>query len=131
MLTTTEQLNILKGQDGFVFPGDFSLEETVQQAGIAFTTDFLQTYKAGSESTQYYQKIAALANVAFRRQGQATRRFTEVMVGQIARQPFDYATVKGATLTQWENFISDNMDEVIEIVAGVSRAEKDEYTALP
>ncbi len=130
-LTVTQQLNILNEQDDFVFPGEFNLQTTVTQAAVAWITEFLQTYKDGSEQTAYFQKMSSTGQRSFNRPGRGEARFTEVMVGQIALQPFDYATVKGATLPQWEDFIADNMDDVIEIYAGVTKEEKAEYEALP
>lgn len=142
-LTVAEQLSIVKG-DGFVFPGNNSLTEVVNQTAIQKSIEFIDGYKVFATddgatppvsinlgAQAYIQKMLRVAQALYRNEVRVVTKLTEMMVAVIGKSAIDYVQVQGASEAQWLTFLDNNMIEVLEFAAGVTKAEQAEYDALP
>ena len=142
-LTVSEQLAITKGE-GFTFPGTNSLNEVVNQTAIQKSIEFLEGYKTFATddggtppvsinvgAQAYVTKMQRVAQALYRNEVRVVTKLTEMIVAVIGKSAFDFATVSAATEAQWLAFLYNNMDEVLEYAAGITKDEKSEYDALP
>lgn len=129
-LTLVEQLLLSSGAEA---PTSFTLIDAVTHATAIQGTTFYQTHDdpGGSTDAQsYISKYLALVDAAFISNERVLRELTRLMIVQIGEAATNLAQVQGATDTQWANFVQSNINEVIEIAAGITQDEKTAYDAL-
>lgn len=131
-LTALQQLKLVNGLDG-ASPDATDLRTLVKASAYIFASGFYDTYKDfDSEietlATNYVNKIFSICRQVFK--GNADEELFRIVVTIIGKQPFTFAQIVGASDSQWEDFVADNIGEAFEKLADVRRDEKTAYDAL-
>ena len=140
-LTLTEQLNLLN--IGNI--GSYSLSELLHQGATNYAIGFYNSAKdfptsdggglpINTEAYSYKNSMAGACNQIIRsemtRDSAAIKILTRIFVSIVGLSTYTYTNVSSATEPQWLDFISDNVEEVIENFAGILETEKVKYDAL-
>lgn len=129
-LTAIEQIKIIRGD---VSPTESSLRELVQQTAFVFARQFYDTYKdtSGNADAEFYkEKIFQAINRLMRGDIDILDSLVRLII-TIYGITGSYATVEGASDSQWETFILNNIEKAIELQSGVLQNEKSAYDSLP
>lgn len=129
-LTALEQLKLVSGE---VKPEATDLRTLVKASAFIYAANFQFGSKVFDESseldaTSYKSKMYALVRRII--SGNADESIFRVIVTIIGQAATDLVQVQNATDAQWEVFVSDQIDEAMEIVADIRLNEKTAYDAL-
>lgn len=131
-LTALQQLKLVNGLDG-ASPDATDLRTLVKASAYIYASNFYDTYKDfdGDVETlakNYVNKIFSICKQVFK--GGADLELFRIVVTIIGKQPFSFAQIVGASDSQWEDFVADNIGEAFEKLADVRRDEKTQYEAI-
>ena len=131
-----------KIQKGEIGP-DVSLTELMALVAVDFAIDFREKVKTfeltddsgiepvgiNQDANQYKQGILRICNQVLTSSGPGglVNTFVRCFVTILGRTNYTYAQVGAATQTQWEGFMNDNILEIFEHIAGVTKEGKAEY----
>lgn len=129
--------NQLRIQSGDLKPTAVTDEliETAHASSINFARDFQVGYKdfvAEDKplATKYLDKMLSATSKAITSDSAAKVAVMVVMASLIADKDYTVAEIQGASESQWEGFVDDNMQTAVELFAKVRQDEKAEYDAL-
>lgn len=128
-LTAIEQIKIIRGDES---PSETSLKELVQQTGFIHSKWLYDNYKDTSgngPASAYLSKILNLANRVATGDPDIIDSLVRLII-TIYGATGSYATVQGATDSQWETFILNNIPRAFELQSGVLKDEKQAYDDL-
>jgi len=127
-----------KIQKGEIGP-DVSLTELMALVAVDFAIDFREKVKTfeltenevsiNQNANQYKQGILRICNQVLTSSGPGglVNTFVRCFVTILGRTNYTYAQVEAATQTQWEGFMNNNILEIFEHLAGVTKEGKAEY----
>jgi len=131
-MTPKEELDVMN-DSVYTFPSaQYTLDQVIRQAAVGEAAAFIATQKdtsADPVAEGYRGKMVRIARLLQERPGRVTGELTRVFVAYLGTQ-FTYAQVTNATEAQWVTVIENNVERVLEIVAGVTPAERAAYNAL-
>lgn len=85
---------------------------------------------AGSYKSKMVQKTTQIINIKANQGGGLIGTLNQIFASIVGKSQYNLAQVTGASEAAMEGFINNNALEIIEVVAGISKQEKDAYTAL-
>lgn len=137
-LTLTQQLHVLNGTDSAEPTDGFGTGQTFQdlvvQSAYNVAVDLIKNYKIVDPQTQpnAYDYIKKMMNQAYIliNSGQTYRLVLSKALISVYSLNGDYATIKGADVSQWETFIESNILRVIEGLAKITQEGKTEYNNI-
>lgn len=134
-LTLFEELEIIQGN---VKPGSYNTQDAVHQAAIDHARDFYNAGKvfdesdpANADAAAYKRKMDGLIREVYQETGRIKSLLVKVMFSILGDTGVTAAQVAGADLTQWSNFINNNIVQTMEIASRIDQDEKTAYDALP
>jgi len=131
-LTLNEQLSLFG-----LTVGDKKLIDLVFQGGVNYSIQFydgVKTVTPDTDEASYKSKMLSVCNQVIRAEANSNRglinTLERVFISVVGLSGSTYAQATGATPTQWNNFITTNIKEVFENLAGVTNQEATAYNAV-
>ena len=131
MLSTLEQLNIIRGA---INPPGTDLGSLILQTGVNIGMTFIDDEKTtinNEPATRYQDKIRSVASKCIRNDENTIKSLIRVFVTLLGRTNTTYTQIENATISQWENFASNQMLSAFEYYANTTLEEKFEFDNLP
>lgn len=131
MALSITEMNYL--QQGVVRPLENSLLELVRMMAIRHAQYHKDTEKTvpteNIEATECLNKSNALATNIFNSNSGIFQNLLTRMILKLGNLT-DFADLRVYSITQWETFLSNNIAEVFDDVAGITDAERAAYNAI-
>jgi len=129
-LSAIEQLRIIAGE---AKPDQTDLLSLVLQTGSIVGYDFTLNQKTTADETPedfYRERFLLIAARAVNNDERAIAALRRLIIVILGNTSVTFNQVVGATDSQWEGFVFNNMDEAMEALAGVTPDQKAAYDAL-
>ncbi len=129
-LTAIEQLRILAGE---ARPDATDFKSLILQSAAINGTAFINNAKDTSSdptAESYYNKYTSIVRSIFSKNMSMVDALERVLVVLLGQNAVTFSQVQSATDAQWEAFVTDKIDDAIELVAMTTSAEKLAYENL-
>jgi hypothetical protein len=85
------------------------------------------------KAANYKNKMLSAASSVIRtdRNSSIVNVLERVFISVVALSAVNYSQIESASIQQWETFIADNAEKILEYIGNVIPEEKTEYDSLP
>lgn len=135
-LTNFEEIQLINGT--ITPPNGVDINTLLLQAGVGTITNFRQTYKTAAVATtsgvpdnpdayNYVDKMQRVGRIIYTATSQQVQHLVRVFVSLIG-EDYNIGQVQNANAAAWEAVMGALMLRTLELLAGVTIAEKQAYT---
>ena len=128
-LTIKQQNNI---RTGVIRPEDLTLLDMITIFGFTDSQFFIDNIKETDPNTlaeTYKNKMLNVAQKVKQKDGSTLLNLIDALVN-VWKNFQDYTVMKTWEYSQWENNVGDHFRSAMEVVAGITTAEKTAYNAI-
>lgn len=133
-LSLSEELQILEGiaepTDNFV--GTTNFNDMVLQSAYGWAINFIKSYKdtsANVDATNYRDKVLQTSRRLIANASAYVESLSRALVA-VYGETGDFSTVTSSDRSQWETFVDNNINEVVEAISEILIVEKTAYDAI-